>query len=198
MMARALVAISWLWGWVHYNRHGRAKEWKGPGSLMIFEVTTQLWEDYLWSYFLWEKNKPWGWDPHNGINGLIRRNARELSPCSFLHYVRIQWEGGCVQVGKRVLTGYWICQDLNPGLPASSMVRNKCLFKPLGLWYFVIPAEMIKTEMQEEENLNTDWHKLQCLKGFRCFGEPRKGTACCICPSWVPKAWGVFSYRRKG
>lgn len=84
--------------------------------------------------------RSWGWDPHDGISTLKRRDTRELF-ISLCH-ARPQQEGSHLQAKKRVLT---MILDPDLKLLVSITVRKKCLlFKPLRIWYFVIAAQTDK------------------------------------------------------
>lgn len=74
----------------------------------------------------------------NRISALIRRNRQLESSLSALHHVRTQWKDGHQSASSPDTRSAGI---LSLDSPVSRTVRNKCLFKPSSLRYFVIVSQ---------------------------------------------------------
>lgn len=56
----------------------------------------------------------------NGISAVVKQTL--IAPC----HIRTHQEESHLYTRRQALTSHWICQGLDPGLPCSRIVRNKC------------------------------------------------------------------------
>ena len=68
-----------------------------------------------------------GWNPHDWVSALIRRDRKEFASLFVLHHARIQQEDACLQAKKRILTRISPSWHPDLRLPASRNARNKWL-----------------------------------------------------------------------